>query len=290
MSLLKDKIELEIGEAELLAQKQVTGLPPVYKWIVIVCAIAFIPGYFIAKAVTTNLALKKYQQSEVTAHASFSSAKELITPPATVTSQKPGSYAAILQISNLNLELSLDKVPYQVNFYNSQKQKIYSYSDELFLLPNQTKYLAVPTFNIKDEIAYSELQLPDPLPWQRRLSIPTVNITQSSPTYTQQALPPAFVISGDFSNQTPYQLKKVRLVFVLYDGNGKIIDSSQRDEFSVNPFERRSYTQLWPNINGSNVAKADIKIYTDNLDPQNLVAPQIPSGSSSDLGRPTFNR
>ena len=158
------------------------------------------------------------------------------------------------------------------------------------LLPNQTKYLAVPTFNIKDEIAYSELQLPDPLPWQRRLSIPTVNITQSSPTYTQQALPPAFVISGDFSNQTPYQLKKVRLVFVLYDGNGKIIDSSQRDEFSVNPFERRSYTQLWPNINGSNVAKADIKIYTDNLDPQNLVAPQIPSGSSSDLGRPTFNR
>jgi hypothetical protein len=287
MSLLKDKIEVEIEETEIRAQKELNTLPGAVKWFLIFGFIAIIPTFYVSKSLAKGFWSKKYLQIQTSAHLSFLNPKAPIVSDITVTTQREGAYAAVLKVSNPNLDLSLDQVPYEVNFFNSNKQQIYSYADKLFLLPSQTKYVTVPTFNSQEKISYTNFHLPDTLPWQKRLEIPAINIAKSIPFYLQQLSPPAFVVSGDFTNQSPYILKKIRIIFVLYNSNDEIVGTSQRDEFAVKSFERRAFTQLWPNQNGSNVVRSDIQIYTDNLDPDNLSVPAVPTSPASDLSRPT---
>jgi len=290
MSIFQDKIELQIEEAELAAQKSIELLPPALKWFFIIGIIAIIPVYFISKVISQHIWQGRYEQNLLAAKPSFTNAKAPTISDITVTTLKAGSYAAALTISNPNFDLSLDQVPYQIIFYNAQKQQIYSYTDKLFLLPNQAKYLTVPTFTAQDLPASAALQLPNNPPWQKRLQIPTVDLVVSPPSSTQQSSPSAFVVTGDFTNQSPYILGSVRLAFVVYDTNNKIIAVSQRDEFTVGPFQRRSYTQLWPQAYVPALGKIDVQAYTDVLDPNNLSAPSTPSGSSSDLSHPAASQ
>jgi hypothetical protein len=285
MSLFKDKIELQIQEAELATQKSLERFPPLLKWLLVGCLVAIIPGYYAAKAISRHIWQNKYQKTQLTAKPSFTNPKAPVVSNITVTTLKQGSYAAVITISNPNFDLSLDQVPYQVIFYNAQKQQIYSYSDQLYLLPNQTKYLTVPTFTANNPVAYTNLQLPQTLPWQKRLQIPTVDLITSPANSSQESSPPAFVVTGDFTNNSPYTLGTVRLTFVLYDSSNNIIGVSQRDEFTVAPFERRSYTQLWPNSYVTDLGKIDVEAYTDTLNQNNLSVPAEASSSASSLSR-----
>jgi len=287
MSLLKDKIEVDIQEAELGAQKALNELPWIIRWLVVLIILAIIPSYYISKNVSQKIWLSRYQQGALTAKPSFTNPLPPKTSDVSVTSLGPGQYAAIVQITNQNLDLSLDQVPYSFIFYNSSKQEVYTYSDNLYLLPNQTKYLTVPTFSSPDKIAYTNFQIAKDLPWQKRLSIPTVDLTTSLPSSNEQFLPLALVVQGDFVNNSPYTLKKVRLTFVLFDQSGKIIGTSQRDESTVAPFERRTYKQLWPNLVAPNLGRVQVTADTDTLDNSNLTTNFVPSGSGAgDLSRP----
>lgn len=287
MSLFKDRVELEIQEAELATQKALAGFPPVIKWLLIFCVLAIIPAYLISKTVAQKVWLGRYQQNALAAKPSFTNPKTPTVSPVSVTSLGSGVYAAVVQVSNQNLDLSADNVPYQFSFYNSQKQQIYSESGQLFLLPNQTKYVVLPRFTAPEPVAYSDFQFSGNIPWQKRLSIPTVNLTTSLPSSSQQASPPAFVVQGSFTNQSPYTLAQVELTFVLFDNNNNIIGTSERDEFTVAPFELRSYKQLWPNIFATNLGSIEVFADTDSLDPNNVSYQPPPASSASDLSRPT---
>ena len=132
----------------------------------------------------------------------------------------------------------------------------------------------------------SDFQLPQTIAWQKRLNISAVNFSISLPQTFEQYSPLAFVAQGDFVNNSPYTLSKVRLTFVLFDQNQNIIGVSQRDESTVTPFERRAYKQLWPNMTAGNLSRVDVTADTNTLDPSNLSAPAVNSGTSSDLSRP----
>jgi hypothetical protein len=185
------------------------------------------------------------------------------------------------------LDLSFDNVTYTFTFFNSQKQQIYQYQNTLFLLPDQTKYVTVPTFTPTEPVAYVNFTLPPSLPWQKRINVPTVNLVTSIPQTFEQASPLAFVAQGDFLNNSPYTLSKVRLTFVLFDKNQNIIGISQRDEETIMPFEQRAYKQLWPNMIAPNLGNITVTADTDTLDPDNLSAPAVNSSAASDLSRPT---
>ena len=97
------------------------------------------------------------------------------------------------------------------------------------------------------------------------------------------------MVQGDFLNNSPYTLGKVRLTFVLYNNSGQVVGSSQRDEFTVAPFERRAYKQLWPNAQVPGLARVEVTADTDTLDPNNLSIAATPPSPASDLGRPGSN-
>jgi len=286
MSLFSDRVELEIQEAELGAQKVMGNFPPVLKWLLIFCLLALIPAYYVSKTISQSIWTGRYQKNALTAKPSFSNAKDPSKTEVTVTSLGSGQYAAAVLVSNQNLDLSADNVPYQFTFYNSQKQSIYSYSGSAFFLPNQTKYLTVPTFSATDNIAYSDFSFPQKINWQKRLNVVTVKLITSQPNSYQQFSPQAFVVEGDVTNQSPYTLNKVHLTFILTGTNGKIIAASQRDEFTVAPFERRTYKQLWPQIVAVNLSSVNVYADTDSLDPTDLIVQPVQDNSSSNLNRP----
>jgi len=291
MSLFQEKLSVDLQEAELFAQKNLSDFPPVLRWLFILMVIAIIPAYYISRNVSQKIWLARYQQGAIIGKPSFTNPQAPVVSPVTLTTAGSGGFAAVVQIQNQNLDLSMDSVPYSFTFYNAQKQQIYRSQGSLFLLPDQTKYITAPTFAPTEPIAFVNFQIPDPksLPWQKRLSIPTVNLETSIPQTFEQMSPPAFVAQGDFLNNSPYTLAKVRITFVLFDQNNKIIGTSQRDESTVAPFERRAYKQLWPNMAAPNLSHIDVTADTDTLDPNDLSVPSAGSGSASDLSRPGSN-
>lgn len=290
MSLLTDKIEIDVQEAELYTKQALGQFPKLVVWLLAIGIIAIIPAYFTAKNISLKIWTTRYGQGAILAKPSFTNPKAPKISAVTVTIMGGGSFSAIAQISNQNLDLSADNVPYSFVFLDDKKREIYRYSDTLFLLPNQTKYITAPKFTLNGKITYANFELPEALPWQKRLAIPAVTFSTSLPQTFDQSSPPAFVVQGDFVNHSPYILKKVRLTFVLFDGSGNIIGTSQRDESTVTPFERRAYKQLWPNMAAGNLSRVDVTPDTDTLDPQNLSAPAVNSNSSSDLSHPALGR
>lgn len=286
MSLLKDKLELDIQEAEAFAQKNLSQFPPILVWLIVSALLAVIPAYYISRSVSQKIWLARYQQGAIVGKPSFTNPQAPKISDVTLTTSGPNNFAAVVKISNQNLDLSINNVPYTFTFYNAQKQQIYQDQGTLFLLANQTKYITAPTFTPNEPIVFADFQLPQTLPWQKRLSIPTVNFFTSLPQTFEQYSPLAFVAQGDFVNNSPYTLSKVRLTFVLFDHNQNIIGTSQRDEFTVTPFERRAYKQLWPNMTAGNLSRVDVTADTDTLDSSNLSAPAVNSNMSSDLSRP----
>ncbi len=126
--------------------------------------------------------------------------------------------------------------------------------------------------------------LPD-YAWQKRLNLPQVKFQIASPNLSQQFSPPAFVVEGDYVNNSPYLLKSVRLTFVLFDSQNKIIGLSSRDDTTIKPFERRAYKQIWPSISGANINRVEVEADTNTLDSRNITVSGS-SGNASDLSRP----
>lgn len=287
MSLFKDEVEIKIMEGELQAKNTFQSQPRIFRWVIIFFICSIIPAYYIAKFTSKKIWLSRYSQNAVSAKASFTNPLPIKKSDVTLTSSGNNTYAAAIKITNPNLSLSLDQVTYQFNFYNSQKQQIYTYPDKLFLLPNQSKYVTVPTFNMTDKIAYADFQMPseEKVPWQKRLEIPQVQLLTSIPNTDNQSSPQAFVVQGDFTNNSPYNLNKVRLTFIIYDKSDKIINISQRDEFNLTAYERRAYNQTWPNTTINNLGRVEVSADTDVLDPNNISVVTDATSSASDLSR-----
>lgn len=287
MSLIKDKIELDVQLAELRTKQALDSFPTVFRWILVISIMATVPGYFIAKGVSYRATVKAYQKNIIVAKASFQNPKEPKVSTVFLTSSGNGNFSAGVAISNQNVDLSLALADYEFTFQNSKGELLYKDNGQLFLLPNENKYAVVPRFASKDEVANASFRFTKPLRWQKKISIPKIDIQTSEPAFYNQFQPPAFVITGNYYNNSPYQLKQVRLTFLVYDKSNSIVAISRRDDFTLAPFERRTYQQLWPNIYGDPGSRIQVFAETNPLDPSNISLPQAPDNSASDLNRPS---
>ncbi len=285
MSLFKDQVKLGFQEAELETQKTLAGLPPLIRWLAIIFTIMIIPVYYSAKIISRKILTSRYSQGALYAKPSFTNPKKLIISNVNVVTTGSGSFAAGVKIKNPNLDLSLENLPFSFKFYNEKKQLVYTYEDKLFLLPDEEKYVTVPTFTAIENVSFANFEIPNELPWQKKLTIPKVQFSTSVPNSYQQSSPEAFIVEGDFTNDSPYTLKSVRLTFIIFGAQDKIVGISQRDEFTVSPFERRAYKQLWPLISAPDISRVEVRAETNTLNSNNLVINSSPS-PASDLSRP----
>lgn len=283
--LWKEKLELEVEEAELASQQLLGQLPAPVKWFLVVAAVALLPGYFVTRAAAERYWTKRYEPAVLSAKPAF--ANPLPVEVGTVSVARAGtSYSAAVKIQNPNLELSVTSATYQIHFYSARGERLYTYTDKFFLLPNQTKFLVAPKVSTTEPVASAKLELPATLPWQKRLSVREVKLSTTQPKTYNQLDPVAFVLEGSVTNQSPYELGRVRIVMLLYSARGEVIAASERSEFSLQPSKQRAFKQLWPNVLSQDVARAEVFADTNTLEEQNLKTPARTQGGASDLSRP----
>ncbi len=276
--------------AELKAQQALNQFPKILRWILVLSILAILPGYFIAKSISYNYWKKVYSQYLITAKPSFTEAKEPTVSNVFITTSGEDTFGAAVKIDNNNLELSLPTAGYSLSFYNGAGEQIYQDSGKTFLLPNDSKYLVVPRFTAKEEIKSAKFSWTSDLHWEKRENINKINIQTSAPDTYNQFIPAAFVAEGNYFNDSPYQLATVRLTFIIFNQGNQIVGVSRRDDFTVMPFERRTYKQIWPNIYGDPNYTVKIFAETNPLDSQNVTVPPAPTGPASDLSRPKTGR
>src|SRR6185436_15320197 len=118
MAFLKDKIEIGIEEAQLNAQSTFSSYPKAAKWYIIIVLVLIVPTFFAVKLISQKILVDAYQKNLPQAKPSFTSAQPIKYSDVTVINQGQDSYTGIVQITNQNLDLSVEASAYKFNFYN----------------------------------------------------------------------------------------------------------------------------------------------------------------------------
>ena len=130
MSLLQDKIEVSVAEAELNAQQALSTFPRPIRWLLILGILAIIPVYFISKSWAQSYWLARYDADRIAAKASFAQAKPPTVSAVTLIPVSSDSYTAIVSIKNENVDLSLAATQFKFNFYDAHKELVASLTDK----------------------------------------------------------------------------------------------------------------------------------------------------------------
>jgi hypothetical protein len=291
MSLLIDELEVKAGEMELVASQGFSQFPRYKKILLIFFLVGIIPGYFLSRFLSGLYWDAQYKNLVITARPSFTQAEDLKVEEVMVTPIGDGIYSAYAYVVNPNLELSAKEARYTFNFFDESGKKVATDQGIFYMLPNGKKYLVAPRVQSSQRLSKAALTFSD-VNWQKKTSIPVAKITTNQPSLFDQFDPPALTAQGTIINSSAFLLSEVRIVFLLYDQDKKLITVSQRVESSLQPGERRAYNQLWPNLQTTRVASVSVIAETNVLDSKNLQSKStqyFPSGAS-DLSRPELNQ
>ncbi len=288
MAFLKEKIELEAEELQLGLRTSFSGFSAATKSFLIFCLIAFIPAYYVSKTVSQTYWHGVYSSYNFKARESFTAPKSLKVGSIYITSSNPTTWAIAANITNENVDLAIESVPVEIKAYNANRQEIGSVKDTFYILPNQSRFVVAPKIITHEPIDSAEVIFPKELPWKRDLSILSVPLQTGQASLSNQVSPIAFTVETYVENKSPYSLGKVTVVFLLSDASGAVVGVSQRNEFTLSPFERRSIKQLWPGVYNTNVVKATILAYTNPLDSANVKA-GTQNSPAAGLGKPQKN-
>nr|MDQ3018783.1 hypothetical protein [bacterium] len=254
MSSLKETLKIQTKGAIVAAEEtafsikgEFKALPNGKRWWMLFLILLIIPGFIAARYGTSYVLATQYARNTLSAHPAFTAAFDPEVGPVTIIRNPTGSFSAFAEITNQNLDLSTTSLGYTATFTNNAGETVHSIKGVLYLLPNEKKIVVIPRIDVTDVVASGTITL-DKVSWQKKLSLPEVSLRVSEPSLYDEANPLMFVAEGAVVNNSPYALSTVRLAFLLYDANNKVIGVSQRDEFRVQPFARRAYKQLWPVI------------------------------------------
>lgn len=278
MTDIKDTLQVQTESAVLGVQELAINIwnaykamPPLKQTIVAFLLITMIPAYIGVRVGVEKVDSARYARAALAAHPAFVSIENPVVGPVKIVKNANGTYSAFAEISNPNLDLSADGIPYDFSFKTNTGESAYTTSGTTYLLPNEKKYIVLPRIEVAgDSLASGSLTLGQ-VNWQKRIGLPQVELRVSEPTLYDESNPLTFIVEGAVVNSSPYDVQTIRLVFVLYDANDKVIGISSRDEYRVPAFGRRAYKQLWPGIYKRDVKKVQVMAYTNTMDLQNVV-------------------
>ncbi len=294
MGLFKEKFELEVAETEIGIKKMLSGYPKALRWFLIVCVLAIVPSFFVAKAISHKIWQQKYKTYLITAKPSFENPQELKVKKIQILPYAQNSFLALAEISNENLELSAAQINYVLKFFGPNQKEIFPDSGQVkgtfFILPNKTKYLVSPRIFSKEEIVSAAIVFDKNIHWQKKLNIPKIVLATTIPKLSQQIDPWALVTEGFVENKSAYILKEVRITFLVFDSSKQLLTVSERKDYDLKAGERRGYKQLWPNLFLPNASFVQVVTETNVLDPTNLKLEEQNAGQASDLSRPEMEK
>lgn len=273
---LKENIQIQTSGAAIGAQESLfkfkTWFFSLHTWqraLLIMLLILLIPGSLLLRYGIELVLVRQYSQQAIVAQPAFSNPEPITQSKVSIIENSIGTSSAYAVIKNPNLDLAVEQLRYTITFYNSRNQLIQTSNGATFLLPDQQRWLVVPRIESTEPIAKAELKFTEPV-WQKRLTLPEVELRMTEPYTYQQDSPYATVTEGAVINNSPFDLKQVTLVLVLYGNNNEVLGVTTREEFTLKPYERRAYVTQWPGVDRSRVSRIGLEAYTNTLDPANL--------------------
>ncbi|HMR55439.1 MAG TPA: hypothetical protein PKD34_02495 [Candidatus Doudnabacteria bacterium] len=279
---LKDNLQVEAQSVSVGAQEGVwkikTWFWGLLRWqriSLIVLIVLMIPGYFAVRYGLELILIRQYARQALVAHSAFTDPSPLVVSRVNIIRNSNDTVSGYLTVRNPNLDLGLDNDRYTINFLDNANQIVYTSTGSLYLLPDQQRWIVVPRVESSSQIASAEIEFGE-LNWQKRLEVPEVELRMNEPFTYQQESPLATVTEGAVVNNSPYSLRQVSLVVVLYGANNQVLAVTSREEYSLEPFERRAYIIQWPNVNRSAVTRIGLEAYTNTLDATNFTVVNNP--------------
>ena len=279
---LKDNLQVEAQSVVVGANEGVWKLKTWFEglllWqriLLIILIVLMIPGYFAVRYGLELVLVRQYARQALVAHSAFTDPNPLVVSRVNIIRNSNDTVSGYLTVRNPNLDLGLDNARYTINFLDSASQIVFTSTGSLYLLPDQQRWIVVPRVESTNQITSAEIKFGE-LNWQKRLEIPQVELRMNEPFTYQQESPLATVTEGAVVNNSPYSLRQVSLVVVLYGANNQVLAVTSREEYSLQPFERRAYIIQWPNVNRSAITRIGLEAYTNTLDPTNLTVATNP--------------
>jgi len=279
---LKDNLQVEAQSVVVGANEGVwklkTWFEGLLRWqriLLIILIVLMIPGYFGVRYGLELVLVRQYARQALVAHSAFTDPNPLVVSRVNIIRNSNDTVSGYLTVRNPNLDLGLDNARYTINFLDSASQIVFTSTGSLYLLPDQQRWIVVPRVESTNQITSAEIKFGE-LNWQKRLEIPQVELRMNEPFTYQQESPLATVTEGAVVNNSPYSLRQVSLVVVLYGANNQVLAVTSREEYSLQPFERRAYIIQWPNVNRSAITRIGLEAYTNTLDPTNLTVATNP--------------
>ncbi|QQS23348.1 hypothetical protein IPM19_02170 [bacterium] len=278
MSELKENLKVQYAGATLAVQDGLyklnqwfTGLPGWERTLLVSLIILLIPGVVALRYGSELYFTKSLNQHAVAAHPAFDAPEPIQVSSAKIVQNYNGTVSAYAEVTNRNLDLAAESLKYTFRFLNSKEEEITQSFGETYLLPDEKKWIVVSRVQSLQSISSATVEVEQPT-WQKKIQLPEVALRMSEPYVYEEVNPLATAAEGSVVNNSPYNLKQVTLLLILYDKNGKILAVTTREEYTLKAFERRAYKLQWPGIYKANVDRIELQAYTNTLDPNNLSA------------------
>lgn len=282
MSPLQENFKVQYAGAVLAVQDGLfrlkqwfAGLPGWERTLLIALVVLLLPGTIALRYGTELYFTKSLNQYALAAHPAFNTPEPIQVSSAKVIQNSNGTASAYAEITNRNLDLAAETLKYTFHFLNSENEKITSTNGQTYLLPNEKKWVVVSRVQSLQNISSAIIQVEEPK-WQKKLSLPEVSLRMSEPYVYEETNPLATTAEGSVVNNSPYNLKQVSLLLILYDKNDKVLAVTTREEYTLKAYERRAYKLQWPGIYKDSVDRMELQAYTNTLDPDNVSAGTTP--------------
>lgn len=262
------------------------AFPRVQRLILIGFLVGLIPTYFIVRYGTELLVFLINRGSLVTAHLLVSNPASVAVGPVSIITLGEGSYAAYADVTNPNLDVALANARFEFRFTDSQGATIATRQGEFFLLPNEKKMLVIARFMSDVAVNKGVVVIADAI-WQKRFSITKIPLRAPEPRRVPSTIDDVDALQGNITNDSPYRIAAVRLVFSLFDARGKILAVTQREEYNMRPFETRTYNHILSGIDTDSLVRVVVQAETNTLDSENIILDEgaAPSGRPSNTNR-----
>lgn len=277
MAGIKETVQVNVQETILGAEEagfsfvnEFRAMPGWKQTVIFAIIVSIIPAYVLVRIGSEQYLTQQYGRQALSAHSAFNASQSPLVGPMSIVRNPNNTYSGLALVTNPNIDLAATGIAYTAEFLNAGGEVTYTAEGSMYLLPNEKKYVVIPRVDItKGAIVSGKLTL-GTANWQKKLSIPEVKLRATEPILKDESNPLTFIVEGSVINESPYQVGSARIVFILYDSADKIIGVSQRDEYRLVPFGRRTYVQQWPGIYRDQVKKVQVMPSTNTLDPLNI--------------------
>lgn len=154
-----------------------------------------------------------------------------------------GKTSALIELRNPNINWGADKFYYELNFYDSAGEKIFSLSKDSFIYPGEVKYIAEINLDVDyQKISRSEFTIINEPSWKPASEFPLPKISSPrgiSTEYNQKEK--KIIISGIWTNENPFSVSEAVIIGVLWDNLGRRVGISKTLLSGIKPREQKAF-------------------------------------------------